>query len=98
MEQLSKKEFYNMINTVLSNESIKMTVDRGDKSIADCKEPSKFLHYEIDEKDGEMTPVEHSSAETVPVTDRSVIVAVWKQDKSVYERYYDSTKFKELYR
>lgn len=98
MSELELKDFHDLIMKVLETDSISVLVDSGDESVDTDREPDSFVHYELTKENPRgLNPVEHDDPTMIPVTDTSVVVAVWSEGKKEYHRYYDCTRFKDRY-
>jgi hypothetical protein len=97
MEYPDKEKIHDIMRRMVQSDSLRITFESGDDSVSTNRPANKYLHYELGENPGENVPVEHEEADMIPVTDDSVVVAIWTEDGRRYERYYDNKKFKEKF-
>lgn len=94
---LEREDIHNIILKIVRSDSLSVSMGSGDESVDTTSDPDKFVHYELRENPRGYHPVDHQDPSLIPVTDTSIVVAVWTENSKKYERYYDSKKFKEKY-
>lgn len=97
MQGLHQEEFHTIVRKILNNDSVKITIDRGDSSISTNRDADKYVHYELGDEPRELMPVEHDDAKMIPVTNDSIVVAVWLENGNKYERYYGPNRFQDKF-
>lgn len=95
MRYSDKKKIHKIMRRVVRSDSLKITLESGDSSVSTDRPAEKYLHYELGESPGENAPVEHENADMIPVTNDSVVVAVWTENEKTHQRYYDNKTFQE---
>lgn len=98
MSELELKDIHDLVMKVLESDGISVLLESGDESVDTDREPDNFIHYELVQGDPRgLNPVEHDDPTMIPVTDTSVVVAVWSEGEKDYYRYYDCKKFRDEY-
>lgn len=95
MKDIQPEEVHTIVRKILRNDSISITIETGDESISTDRDADRYIHYELGSTPREMAPVEHENAEMIPVTDESVVVAIWSEDDKNCRRYYGPNRFRD---